>query len=294
MAPEDILPERFQPDSGALEKATSEGVFVEAAFYLAQECGVLSVIISNLKPRLPATNLSQTIDMAMIVRLSKLMKLLIRDISNNETYGQLSISRQMLETAATLVYLLHDDGSGDRYLKYIQDSLVSEKEIMKQINQNIKKRGGKVLKIEKRMEESILETATAAGITSLDSIPPRGKIGFPKFEERVMLLGGPTVYVGYRSGSAEIHGTWTDLFKHHLMYSDEMFYPNNDEPPTRPHVATTATSILSRVLVAYIDSLQDKDVTQMFEPLLKDITERNHRVVDLHEKYLNKKHSGAV
>lgn len=281
------IPKPYQPDWKALETATGESPFMEAAFNLAKECGILSVIIANLKPASPP-NFHRAVEMGMAVRLSKLMKMLVRDISNNEPYQQLGISRQMLETSGTLVYLLHDDGSGSRHTQYIQDSLMAEKQVMEQVKRNIRDRGGEVLEIEQRMERSILETAKAAGINSLDEIPARNAIGFPNFEERLKLLGGPTTYVGYRAGSAEIHGTWTDLYKYHLTHDGKTFYPNNDEPVVRPQVATTATSLLSRVLGAYLDGLEDEVALKKFDPLLTDITERNQRLVELHEVYLNK------
>jgi hypothetical protein len=136
---------------------------MEAAFYLARQCTHLAAIVSCLKPIRPLVR-NPAILTGLAVRLSKLMKILIRDLSNREPYQQLGISRQVIETIATLEYLLADDGSGTRFDQYVQNSLIAEREVLDDIKRNIKKRGGNPAHIETRMTRSIEETARAAGV----------------------------------------------------------------------------------------------------------------------------------
>lgn len=286
---DDLFPKIYNPNWTALENASNEEPFTEAAFYLLRECAQTCTILAMVQTSNPLTR-NQAINMGLAVRLSKLAKAIVRDLSNQECFQQLSLSRQLLETSATLVYLMNDDGSGGRYDEYVMDSLVAERETLKVVQENIKDRGGEVWHIEKRMRTSIEKTAADAGIKSVEELPSRKNIGFPSIEDRIKLLG-ETTYVGYRTGSAEVHGTWTDLIKYHLIYADNKFAPNPENPSPRPHVATTTTSVLARVFGAYLDSLDIKELDDKFEPLLTSLIERNDKLVKAHEKWLEQQDS---
>lgn len=288
---DDLFPEIYLPDWDALQIATKEEPFTEAAFYLLRECAQTCTILAVTQSDIPLTR-NKAIDMGLAVRLSKLGKAIVRDLSNQECFQQLSLSRQILETSANLVYLINDDGSGSRYDEYVMDSLVAERETLKVVQANVKERGGEIWHIEKRMRASIEKTASDAGIDNVEDLPGRKKIGFPSIEDRIQLLGA-TTYVGYRTGSAEVHGTWTDLIKYHLTYDGTSFAPNLENPNPRPHVATTTTSVLARVFQAFLDSVDIKELDDRFEPLFVDLIARNDKLVAVHEEWLEKQDKKA-
>lgn len=280
-----LLPEPHTPDWVHLETSEDEEDFSRSAFELLKECGMVCAGIAGIQIK-EELGRNQAACTGLAIRLTKLGKTIVRDLSNRETFQQLSIARQVFETAGTLVYLLNDDGSGVRFDQYIQDSLVAEKIILEDIEKNVQNRGGEVLEIEARMRSSIAKTAAAAGISDLSSLPSRGSIGFPSAEDRLKYLGD-NVYVAYRAGSAEVHGSWTDLYKYHLItIGSDKFVPNPDNPRVQPQVATTTTSVLARVFGAYLDWLGIEIVTSLYDPILTNIIEKNDKLVKLHEDYL--------
>lgn len=280
-----LLPQPHIPDWTALESSNDEEDFSRSAFELLKECGMVCAAIAGIQIK-GELERNQAICTGLAIRLTKLGKTIVRDLSNRETFQQLSIARQVFETAGNLVYLLNDDGSGDRFNQYVYDSLVSEKIVLEDIERNIKRRGGGVLEIESRMRASIDKTAAAAGIDDLSSLPARKDIGFPSAEDRLKYLGD-NVYVAYRAGSAEVHGSWTDLYKYHLIaIGNGNFVPNPENPRVQPNVATTTTSVLARVFGAYLDWLDVEIVSELYDPILGNIIEKNDKLVKLHEDYI--------
>lgn len=286
------LPESYEPNWELLENADNEESFSEAAFYLLQECGSVCAVIASLQTSETLTR-NQAIINGLAVRLSKLTKVIIRDLSNRSTFQQLSFSRQIFETSGTLIYLLQDDGSGSRYDEYILYTLVEEKKIFESVRRNIDKREGEVWNIENRIKNSITQTAKSAGITDISEIPGRNSIGFPKVEERLKLLGAllgtdpHVIYVPYRSGSSEIHGTWSDLYRNHLTeIADGEFVPQTADPPVRPQIATTVTNVLVSVFGSYLDVLGVKEVSNLLKPKLYQLITTNDNLENLHEQFL--------
>ena len=284
---EEYLPENYEPEWGKLASATTESPFMEASFNLAHQCGHLTIIITSLKPTKPLVR-NEAILLGITVRLMKLMKILIRDLSNNECYQQLSISREMIESAGTLEYLLQDDGSGERFDKYVNNSLVAEREVLSDVKNNIARRGGDALHIEARMTSSINSTAKAAGVDDVAQLPARRAIGFPSAEERVRELGD-NAYLAYRTGSSEVHGDWADLFKYHLEYDGSTFMPYYEEPRARPQIIGGVTMIMCNAFGGYLEKYGDPEVEEAFKQILGEISDKVTRVSELHEQYLERK-----
>lgn len=280
-----LLPPPYEPDWKLLARSSDEEDFSRASFEILKECGGICAAIAGIQTR-EGVNRNQAVCSGLANRLTKLARVIVRDLSNRETFQQLTIARQVFETAATLVYLLNDEGDGARFTQYIGDSLVSEKMMLEDVQRNIDKRNGEELEIEKRLRSSIQKTASAAGIDDITKLPSRKDIGFPSIEERLKYLG-TGVYGAYRSGSSEVHGTWSDLYKYHLIQTgDDMFVPNPENPRVQPNVATTTTSVMARVFGAYLDWLGVEKITSLYDPVLTRLIEKNEKLISLHEDYI--------
>jgi hypothetical protein len=278
------LPEAYQPDWAALNAASSEAPFLEAGFYLLRELAQFAAVIASLQPVNPLDR-NRAIIRGLLMRVTKLLRLTLRELAAKESFQMLSVQRAILETLGTLKYLIDDDGSGSRFDQYITNSLVAERELLQEITQNVKRRDGTVLHIEERMRRSIQATAKAAGIADVAALPGRSKIGWPSAEARIKLLG-PNAYVAYRMGSVEIHGDWTDLFRNHLEYDGETFSPKPEEIHIRPHASLTPTVLTAEFIVAHADVLIEQPATSFVAQRLRDISDRAIRVTDLHEALL--------
>jgi uncharacterized protein DUF5677 len=193
----------------------------------------------------------------------------------------------VLETVATLQYLLEDDEQGGRFDQYIMDSLIVERELLKEIQSNVSKRDGHVLAIEERMRRSIQSTAATAGVTDVAGLPGRAKVGFPKAEARVKLLR-PRAYVAYRSGSSETHGDWSDLFRNHLNYDGTAFSPDPHGSHVRPQTSLTPVTLATVFVTQHAIALLGPEARQYLVPRFKELGGRADRVTDLHEALLSR------
>lgn len=269
-----------------LKRATTESPYMEAAFYLLREATPWFSIVAALKPTAPLTR-NDAILRGLLVRTCKLLRLTLRELRERETFQQLSVSRDTIETLATLVYLIGDDGTGVRFDQYIMNSLVAERELLRDIQRNIRDRNGETWSIEERMKRSIAATAKAAGIDDVSQLPGRTRIGYPSAEERIKLLG-PSVYIGYRMGSVETHGDWNDVYRNHLSFDDGEFTPNLGSYDVRPQIPLMLVKLSITVLLDNIERLVPDETTARFlEPLLGDLVRRAADVDALHEGFLD-------
>ncbi len=279
-------PQPYAPDWDKLNASSAESPFMEASFYLLRETLHWMTILAGLKPSSPLDR-NRAIIRGLIVRLTKLMRLTIRELSSQETFQQLSISRDAIETMATLWYLINDEGDGNRFDRYVMNSLVAERELMQDIRRNINQRDGEVWSIEERMQHSIARTAEAAGVGDVSSLPGRPRIGFPSAEARVNVLG-PNAYAAYRMGSVETHGDWNDLFRNHLNYDGTEFSPNLDSLHVRPQVPLMLTILSMTVVTETLNRIVDDEAAaKLIGPSLLDLKARAERVDGLHERLLS-------
>lgn len=284
----DVLPKQYKPDWEALKSATSESQFSETAFYLLREGTQLLAAIAGMKPRIPITDRNEATLLGLVVKATKLTKGILRDASDGEVGQQLSMSRELIEVAANLRWLMRDDGSQERYAMFIEAGLGAEKHMLAAIARNIDERGGEVLHIEKRMIASMTDTLKAAGIQDAGSIrsgKELAKQGFPKIEKRIEELGR-AAYFAYRASSAGIHTTWSDLFKHHLDYDGAEFGPDLSPPRRRPQVLTTVVTLICTVMPEYVNRMLEGYAAQRVLPLLEDLSNRTAKLTKAHEDYL--------
>ncbi|WP_410671958.1 DUF5677 domain-containing protein [Amycolatopsis sp. cmx-4-68] len=283
---DEMMPERYEPNWEALAEAgDSEAQFMEDAFYLLRETTHWFAILTGL-PLANPTIRNEAINRGLLVRITKLLRLTVRELHSQETFLQLGIARDVIETVATLFYLLDDTGDGARYDQYVMNSLIAEREMVRDIKSNIQSRNNSVLDIEERMMRSIERTAAAAGIDDVTSIPSRAQVGFPNAEARVRLLG-PSAYVAYRAGSSEVHGDWTDVYRNHLEYENGNFSPNFNSLHVRPQVPLMLARLSLEIVIRHLEKLTvSRDaVTVLLEPL-KDLVERVKKVDLMHEELL--------
>lgn len=279
------IPERYEPDWNTLRTTKSETIFMECAFYLLREAAHWTAIVAGLQSDTPLDR-NRAIMRGLLVRISKLMRLELRELKDGEAFQQMAISRNLIETFATLVYLLEDNGDGRRYDQYVMHSLIAEREVLKDITENIRQRDEEIWDIEERMRRSIDTTAKAAGIDDVSTLPARGKTGFPSIEVRLKRLG-PAAYTSYRMGSSETHGDWNDLWRNHLIYDGSEFAPNMEKLHVRPQPVLLAILLPAQFIAEFIELIVDHADTQAFlASKYTDLKNRALKVDALHENLL--------
>lgn len=284
LAIEEIWPEAYEVKWATLDKPASEDPFGEASFELLKEAGIIAHLAAGL---LPNTSLSRdrAILYALMLKASKLGRDMVAMTANHGADRQLVVIRELFECLATLSYLLDDDGSGLRFQQYVEASLVAEREFLKTIHSNIKKRG-ETLEIEASMGRSIKKTAEAAGIDDVSKLPGRSKIGWPKAEELLKELG-ENIYPSYRSGSSVLHSTWSDIQRNQLKQNEDgTFDLRFDDTSPRPQPLYAAGLLLDDLTIGFLAKVRS-DAVDHFKPRLDNLRDRLLRVTRLHGEWLD-------
>jgi len=277
-----VLPEPYELKWPELNKAASDEPFAQAFGSLLFEGGKLLEIVANLKPK-DITDRNQAVLIGHLVRMTKLIRVVLRDLASRDVEQQLGISREFLETAANLKWLLQDDGTGNRYDMFIEDGLVAERMMMDKVASHIKSQGGAVLPVEARMQAGADYVVSAAGVKDLKSIRSRKTIGLPRIEKRVEALG-ELAYFTYRASSTEIHGTWANLVQYHIKFDGKEYLPNFDKPPISSHVVSGMVFVLCLVVPSYLNLKVNKNMLDKLIPRFQSIDIKRAKLVELRER----------
>ncbi len=272
----DDLPPPYEPDFDLLAVTDSDDPFMEACVELYKEVGILTVLTAENFPG-PGHSFTrnEAVLCAMLMRVGKLCASMLAETVQKHGDQQLVLTRQILETIVNLVYLL--DGDDERFDQYVQDSLVAEREFLGIIHENVKNRGEVELAIEERMRRSIEASADRAGV-DLSSLPGRRKIGWPSVEQRLVAIGWADMYGAFRMGSNAIHGTWTDLDKHHLLEaSDGGFEPRTSHASPQLQPLTATAVLILEVAGIYVEEFRANEVS-LYRVRFQDLQRRLIRV----------------
>jgi hypothetical protein len=91
-------------------------------------------------------------------------------------------------------------------------------------------------------------------------------------------------------GSAELRGTWTDLFRNHLTQEDDgTFSPNLEDLHVRPQVPLVITDLVALLVHVHIGRLiDDESAVHYFGSRFDDLHKRARNLGNFHEEYLSK------
>jgi hypothetical protein len=282
-----IVP-RYEIDLDRLVSAQSEDEFLRVSFELLKEAAPLVVLVANTldETHLDGFTRNEGILVGHLIRMTKLMRAVIAGIADEHGGDQQSqLVRQFLDSASTLAYLLEDPSDSSRFDAYVYDSLIAEREFLKDVRKQIVVRGGNTLNIELRIEKSIKQAFDTAGVTE-GELPSRSKNGWPSAQQRLSLLG-PTAYSAYRTGSGAIHGSWHDIERHHLELDGEKFRPYSEPMPEKSQPLFTMALIGISIAQEYLRNCVP-DALQIFEARFADFLQRLEKCDRLHEEYLSR------
>lgn len=282
---------RHGVDFEELAAANSEEPFLRVSFELLRESAALTCSAAGAldEHHLGGFSRNEAILVGHLVRMTKLMRAIIVGVATEQGGDQQSqISRQFLDSASTLAYLLQDPSDFERFDAYVFDSLIGEREFLREMRKQAEARGGEKLSIEDRIERSIQHTFVSAGVTE-DEIPARRDINWPSAQTRLGLFG-PTAYSAYRTGSGAIHGSWHDLERNHLHMVGDRFLPYPQAAPERPQYLLMMAIVGVDVSCAYVTSVLSL-ATEVFLPRFDDLRERLAHTNELHELFLTRSKS---
>jgi hypothetical protein len=273
----------FEPDWLSLKEAVDENPFIHTGVELLKCAGTNVIYLASIRPPQPLGR-DSAIRCGLLMRGCKLAIALVRDACRDRGILQLALSRQLTETLANLRYLCNDE-SGERHAAYVMDSLISEREFLKNVERHAQAAGGQERGVEKRIRHSIERTAVAAGV-DLSTLPSRKDIGWPSIERRIELAYGTTAYSAYRVGSDVLHGGWNDLLRNHLREVDGGFEPEYDPQPVRPQALITAAVQVAEAGLDYLGGRSDGE-RSAFVPTMAALVGYALRTNDLHDQWLD-------
>ena len=285
-----MLPELYVVNFEELETTTDEIPFIRDSFELLKEASVFLTAVAGIRIEGQTDGLSRNhaIVIGHYARMAKLMKTLIRQIADGHGGDQqIAVSREFMDSVSTVMYLLGDPGDGSRYTSYAMDSLIAEREFLKDVREQVAQRSDVMLPIEERINSSIAETLKAAGVREED-IPSRRNNGWPNAQVRLELLG-PTAYAAYRTGSGAMHGSFADIYKHHLVEVNGGFEIELRPQRFRPQPLLSMALLSLLTLGDYSRIFLGMPLPEVFQERGRVLIALLEKTDELHERYLNER-----
>lgn len=195
------------------------------------------------------------------------------------------IGRSLVETAINIQYLIRNT-ENNTFRNYIKYSLITEKELLNTIENNVKNRDGKEFNIEKRMKNSILRSFNTSDF-QLEEVNKSSK--WKSIAARAKDTVNEIFYsVYYGTASHAVLGNWQDLLSHHLTRREKKFKINLDWTTTRPQALDPPIIFNLGIVKDYIKSYSLSDEEE-FERITNILTDYYNVIREKHEEHLLKK-----
>lgn len=235
---------------------------------------------ASIDPSSAACRALDPIEYAVLVgllnRISRLILSTLK-LGHGGKYGEtVRLLGRCINESAVKVRWLSECKKDDRFRRYLADGLKKDLKLKTLILDNIARRGGKQLEIEKRMLGSINNCVGASGLTEGEI---RKTPALPDLRSMYTDLGlSDQRYLATQGlGSHEVHGTWTDLMCHYLERDDSGRLVLQDHQ-SRPHENQFVRSSLMildalQTFVAYIsvDTEAVSESSEFYEDIRQQI-----------------------
>ncbi|GAA3854000.1 DUF5677 domain-containing protein [[Pseudomonas] carboxydohydrogena] len=273
-----------------LEGFESEDEFNALSVELLIEVGSYICVAGSILPgQTGRWNRNQAILGGHLVRLYKLISALLDQVCQRRREITFIIARLTFECIVNLRFLIRHSKNPEIFDSYVAYSFKQEKRLHNRISENIEKRDGDILPVEKRMLASIARAVNMSEM-NLDNLSPSKpkEWGNKNLYQRAEEIGLHKVYLGTFGGpSAAVHGNWMDLLEMHLESEDETegFTPSLTWTHPRPQIADTTALLAVDAVKDYFQLLFEED-SEFFDDRLDDLFHRIHRAMEAHEAFL--------
>ncbi|MFC1918614.1 DUF5677 domain-containing protein [Chloroflexota bacterium] len=231
--------------------------FMPILFEWYKYIGGTCIIIASISRFSPAIREMPALNYAILTgllnRCSRLMLSVLR-LSVTNKYGEtiVLLDRSIYESAVTVQWLCSKD-SDDCFKRYLAAGIRSDLKLKDHIQQNIDKRGGDILVIEKGMLASIQEyiDSTELSEEQIRQIKP-----LPNLQSMCCDVGlSEKFYIAtQRMGSHEVHGTWTALRGHYLKQdADGEYSPRDHDVPPQENQFMVIPLVILDTLKQFIE-----------------------------------------
>lgn len=288
---ESSLPDiqRVDIDEATLRTFSSEDEFVGLSVDLLVEADSYVCMAANLfsNPEM-AWDREHAVIGGHMVRFYKLLSGLLDQTCQRRRETSFVFARLAFECIVNTLFLI-ENNAPQLARSYVNHSMRYERRLRKRVRENIERRGGKVLDIERRMLASIERSAEHSGI-DLDAPDERDKNwGGKNLFQKAESVGLGDAYLGAFAGpSHSVHGNWQDLLEYHLEpIGSGLYRPEFGWHRPRPQLLTTLATLSADATEAYLDFIGGGGMDSVVEDL-DDLRERIHRFVLLHDEFLTR------
>jgi hypothetical protein len=274
-----------------VQSFSHEGEFNTVGVELLKEAGSYLTIACNIYPLSKDWSKKQAIVGGSGIRVFKLVSAYLDQTCQNRREISEILSRLIFETAVTIRYFIanQEPETVESFIKY---ALRFERELWDEIQNNVEQRNGVILPIEDRMLQSITRASELSGY-SIEEIDLKdrsnwaGKNLYQKSKE----VGWDKLYLASFGGmSNSVHGSWTDLYGHHLLAANNGSYTGVfDWSTPRPQSIFAMVRLVAQISADLFDFFGDGAVNEYFEPMIVGIIKRTSILTNGHERYLSSK-----
>jgi hypothetical protein len=296
----EYLPQEIAVTEEILQKCTKEGRLSELAFHLYQETGAVAAVAAHSsvshKPDEGVLERNQAICAALLIRIVKFMTAVVRLSAPQEKLGEvvMALNRCITESAVDLQFLIVKDDP-KLFDQFVECGLAPEREAYDVLLENRKMRSPEVLPIEERLLVSIERLVQASGY-KIDQINKKRTSWGGGFRQRCEFLGPLYNYAfTQRIASHSVHGTWPDLFMHHLEAKDAKFRVRGSHAKVDGRLMSPICMIVLEAVRSYLRKFFG--VMPELTPLHKRIDDLQRRVFQAdqaHEKWLQERQQSST
>lgn len=279
--------ERVNVSTEEIAGYTREDQFNELSANLMIECGSWTCVAANLYPAdTRCWNRNQAILGGLLVRSYKLTSAILDQTRQGKRETTFLFGRLAFECLVNIQYLLRQN-SAELFDAFVINSLRHEKRLRETITENIERRGGAELPIERRMLNSIDRAFSVSGV-SIEQVTNAAAKPWKAVDlyRKAEAVGLGQAYLGLFGGpSHAVHGGWQDLLDYHLDVVDGGFTADLAWHRPRPQLLLTIGRLGVETLKAYIPHFTEAPAKEVLAKL-DDLLARIEHIDNAHEDFL--------
>jgi hypothetical protein len=266
-----------------------EGDFVGLSVDMLIEAGSYLVTAASVYPSgSEGWTRNEAVIGGSLVRLFKLVDAVLDQTCKHRLETAFILSRLHFETSVNSVFLMRHP-SAEHFDNFVSYALQHENRLLSKIEENIALRGGDVLPIEKRMTRSIERTFELSQVDRED-LPKKRMRDWQNANlcERAEAVGLGEAYLAVFAGSSQtVHGSWGDLFQHHLEPVGNRFKAKITFKEPRPQFLEVNALHSVLVVSEFVDFLGLYQERAALASIFNDFEDRIRKLSQLHENWLN-------
>ncbi|ATH07399.1 hypothetical protein BIY24_05430 [Halobacteriovorax marinus] len=286
------------PEESEWQKCKIEKDFMPIAFEVFKFLGIsigkiVYTIESTTSFKEKQKDLKFLIIQAHLMKTARMMNSVLHLAGERKFLETLMIIQRVLcETIVNARWLIHF-GDEKIFNKYLDCSLSPEKELWNNIEENIKKRGGKQENIETSMKESINRACRLAG-KKVEDIPTGynkwGPSTYKKLEDlKLSALFNPI----YSLGSHAIHTSFVDLIQFFLKEEDDfLVLKETSNYPKDAHLVSLGIMavhfVYDYIEIAFSEKETKDSMKYYFEGYLEQLVRINKESIEANHGSLPK------